>query len=907
MNTLIYLAEAWWPLYAIHMVEVSLFIMLVWAVDHWLTLETRLRYALYLLALAKVFVPPVLAVPIPAFLVSTAGVAVEAGVYSGVASEGIAGSPGLVTPFPPAFYLFCMWILSVLIWTGVALWKNMAFRHTLKSAAPVDLASDVSSLNVPGNLRVFAKTDLPSPILVGLIRPRLYLPSHWPSWKNEELRGVVKHELAHFERRDIYVLILQAMATALFGANPLIWLLNRRLMYLRELRCDEAVLHETNLSPAEYGRLLLALVDRRPMPSALTVFFADRGTTLKKRLEHILNYKAGNMNPSKSKLATFVLVGLMIVPFSIREAYSRGDSGPQSSNSAVQDKTTNPPKSQTAESVSGHVDSTEIVSVVYDVNEVDEKPHPVQIVAPDYPENAPENEIDGVVHMKIVVNVDGSVSDVTVLNGPGIFHNAATDAVLQWRFKPAEYNGKVVPVTLLTPIRFSSKPDNVLEFWSVDVKPVLTNPVAPVYPDKARKAGLVGNVFLKFVANVNGTVSHINVIKGKAIFHEAAIDAISQCRFTPAEHEGKPVPVWMTQRISFQLPKPKSVPPPQTGDAEAETGFDAGEVDVKPVVTHSVQPIYPEWARFTGGRTGSVHIKFKVNEDGSVSDVRPLKGQSVFIRPAIDAISQYRFKPAEHEGEPVAVWMTHRLTFQPPKPKIATTADTDEVGGQNVFEIRSVDARPVVVHSVQPVYPDMAKRAGLAGDVALKFKVNVDGSVSDVDAFVLKGGELFRKPAIEAIAQFLYKPAVYEGKPVAVRMTHHFAFARLESQDDTAPNKGKFEGNKVFEISEVDVKPEITNSDAVRPNYPNSAKEAGLAGNVFLKFKINVDGSVSDVRVLRGDEIFHEPAIEAVRQLRYRPAEIGGKPVPVWMTQRIVFALPDHQEEAVSDKIDPGD
>ena len=69
MNTLITLAEAWWPLYATHMIEVSLFILLVWAVDRWLTLETRLRYALYLLALAKVFVPPVLAIPIPEFLV----------------------------------------------------------------------------------------------------------------------------------------------------------------------------------------------------------------------------------------------------------------------------------------------------------------------------------------------------------------------------------------------------------------------------------------------------------------------------------------------------------------------------------------------------------------------------------------------------------------------------------------------------------------------------------------------------------------------------------------------------------------------------------------------------------------------------------------------------------------------
>ena len=163
----------------------------------------------------------------------------------------------------------------------------------------------------PATWRSFPKPDLPSPILVGLIRPRLFLPTKWSSWTPEELRGVVRHELAHFEKRDIHVLILQAIATALFGVNPLVWLLNRRLMLLRELRCDEAVLRETNLTPAEYGRLLLGLVDRRSAPRALTVFFTDRGTTLKKRLEHVLGFKEGRIKRSKRQVAALVLVGLM--------------------------------------------------------------------------------------------------------------------------------------------------------------------------------------------------------------------------------------------------------------------------------------------------------------------------------------------------------------------------------------------------------------------------------------------------------------------------------------------------------------------------------------------------------------------------------------------------------------------
>ena len=86
MDLLIRLAEAWWPLYAVHFVEVSLFILLVWAVDRWMTLDTRLRYVLYLLALAKVFVPPFYAIPLPELLTVSDDVPVGP-VYADVISE----------------------------------------------------------------------------------------------------------------------------------------------------------------------------------------------------------------------------------------------------------------------------------------------------------------------------------------------------------------------------------------------------------------------------------------------------------------------------------------------------------------------------------------------------------------------------------------------------------------------------------------------------------------------------------------------------------------------------------------------------------------------------------------------------------------------------------------------------
>ena len=671
MDLLIYLAEAWWPLYAVHFVEVSLFILLVWAVDRWMSLDTRLRYVLYLLALAKVFVPPFYAIPLPEFLTVSDDVPIGP-VYADVVSEVGVVAPVQVAPLPLAFYLFCLWGVSVVVWAGVTLWKNAAFHRALSVAVPVDLAREVESLDEAQDVEVYAKASLRSPLLVGIVKPRLYLPSHWSSWSPEELRGVVAHELAHRDNRDIWVLIFQTIAMMLFCINPLVWLLNRRLTFLRELRCDEAVLRETNLTPAEYGRLLFGFVDRRPAMSAL--YFNERGTALKKRLEYVLNFKEDNVKRSRWQLVIPILIGLAIVPFSIREAYTQDEDGLEVVELVEDEEKPEPtPEQQTTPPASVDADSSE----VFEYKEVEVKPHPLDLTTPVYPEKARKERIEGKVSLKLLVNVDGSVSDVSVLEGLEIFRQAAINAISQSQFKPAEHNGKVVPVWIVMPIEFSlgstdtdlqltspvpidadGNEVDIPEFFEVEAKPELLQAVKPVYPTRV-------TVRLEFKVNVDGSVSDVRVLRGLEAFHQAAIDAISQYRFKPGTLNGKVVPVRMTQSIIFRLPKQQTAPP-ASGDADSSGVLEFYMVEVKPKVLHAVKPVHPEEA-FRDSLEGKVFLKFMVNVDGSVSDVRVLRGTEEFHQAAIDAVSQFRYKPAEHNGEPVAVWMTQPVSFRLPK------------------------------------------------------------------------------------------------------------------------------------------------------------------------------------------------------------------------------------------------
>jgi TonB family protein len=77
----------------------------------------------------------------------------------------------------------------------------------------------------------------------------------------------------------------------------------------------------------------------------------------------------------------------------------------------------------------------------------------------------------------------------------------------------------------------------------------------------------------------------------------------------------------------------------------------------------------------------------------------------------------------------------------------------------------------------------------------------------------------------------------------------------------------------------------------VRPVYPPIAREAGVSGVVIIEAKIGADGSIEDARVLRSIPLLDEAALDAVKQWRFVPTLLNGKPVPIIMTMTVNFAL----------------
>ena len=70
------------------------------------------------------------------------------------------------------------------------------------------------------------------------------------------------------------------------------------------------------------------------------------------------------------------------------------------------------------------------------------------------------------------------------------------------------------------------------------------------------------------------------------------------------------------------------------------------------------------------------------------------------------------------------------------------------------------------VKEVKPVYPDIARQAGIEGIVSMRVLINKDGAVEKVD--VLSGEQALQQAAIAAVRQWRYRPFLLDGNTTPV-------------------------------------------------------------------------------------------------------------------------------------------
>lgn len=143
-------------------------------------------------------------------------------------------------------------------------------------------------LRIKSNIRILRYEDAESPMVIGFLKPMLVLPNC--DYSGEELFFVLKHELIHIKRHDIYFKLLFVIANALHWFNPLIYIMQKEAVVDMELSCDEKVIQKTAFAVRKaYTETLLSTFNKQHKKGAfLTTQFYGGKEIMKKRFKNIL-------------------------------------------------------------------------------------------------------------------------------------------------------------------------------------------------------------------------------------------------------------------------------------------------------------------------------------------------------------------------------------------------------------------------------------------------------------------------------------------------------------------------------------------------------------------------------------------------------------------------------------------
>lgn len=207
-------------------------------------------------------------------------------IHSGIALVNQAVNPiiaGFSTPAPAESVnplqavvpvVSIIWIAGVMAMLAYALFSYLKLRKTVSASMPL-------------RDRIVACDDIKAPFILGVFRPRIYVPS---SMSGQTLDYVISHELVHIKCRDHWWKPLGYLLLAVYWFNPLCWIAYILLCRDIEMACDEKVIRGMDKkNVAAYSQALLDCSFPRRRIAACPLAFGEVG--VKQRVKGILNYK----------------------------------------------------------------------------------------------------------------------------------------------------------------------------------------------------------------------------------------------------------------------------------------------------------------------------------------------------------------------------------------------------------------------------------------------------------------------------------------------------------------------------------------------------------------------------------------------------------------------------------------
>jgi len=375
-----------------------------------------------------------------------------------LAIEGLTVEAVVATTLPVAAQTFDWWMVisavaMVALLALLRLVVGLAYLNRCRlEAAPLE-PPPMPIRAVQRRLRLstpfLVSRRFPVPITFGWLRPAVIVPETFRELSADEQEGVACHELLHVRRRDWPITVLEELLRAVVWFHPAVWILLPKIALSREQVVDEGAVRLTGKRRQYLDALWRVVCTDQRHANALVVPLLGR-SHLVERVAWLKKEKP----MSKSRIVTSVLV----LTASVAVAGLVGASVfPAASETAMRLAPPAVPDESKSEEKNAEGQKLKTVSKDSECDEITD-PEAIQKVNPKYPEEARKAKIMGIVIVETVINENGTVDDIEVVESPDeLLSEAAIEAVRQWTFEPALCDGRPVGVYYNVTLKFHLK------------------------------------------------------------------------------------------------------------------------------------------------------------------------------------------------------------------------------------------------------------------------------------------------------------------------------------------------------------------------------------------------------------------------------------------------------------------
>ncbi len=247
------------------------------------------------------------------------------------------------TPSIAGTILLGIWLAGILVMVVRTARSSLRLQNIRQSALPLQNPAIcrlyrhcLKELHIRKEIPIYSTTFLQSPVIIGFLRPRIYLPIHIisdyskidtdklcqascgssPSGMNglHQIRYMLLHELQHYRHKDALAGYLMTLTGILYWFNPMVWIALKEMRNDREIACDTSVLNMLEPDSYEdYGMTLIHFAEKLSRPAfPFSAGLSGNMSQMKRRILNIAAYETPTAKKRLTGMTAFLMVTVLL-------------------------------------------------------------------------------------------------------------------------------------------------------------------------------------------------------------------------------------------------------------------------------------------------------------------------------------------------------------------------------------------------------------------------------------------------------------------------------------------------------------------------------------------------------------------------------------------------------------------